>query len=187
MAGDKPAASGNADEACERLLVEAAQEYPAKFGALYELYFERVYAYVARRVRSRDLSEDVTAEVFQKALANITRFNWRGAPFATWLFRIASNVIADHFRKAARQTPVADQTMSENAQTNLEDVERQAKLFTLVNQLPEDQRLVIAMRFAEDKSIRDIAEKMGRSEGAIKQLQFRGLQNLRAQLGAKNG
>src|SRR5882762_4880733 len=98
MAGDKTAANGQAEEANERLLVEAAQEDPARFAELYEINFERVYAYVVRRVRNRDIAEDLTSEVFQKALANLPRFKWRGAPFVTWLFRIAYNVIADRFK-----------------------------------------------------------------------------------------
>ncbi|HEV7397278.1 MAG TPA: sigma-70 family RNA polymerase sigma factor [Pyrinomonadaceae bacterium] len=187
MAGNKPAARDKAEEARERLLIEAAQADPGKFAALYEIHFERIYAYVARRVRARDVAEDLTAEVFQKALANLPRFNWRGAPFVTWLFRIASNVIADKYKKSGRETPVAEESMSVTTQANLEEVERQAELFRLVNELPGEQRLVIALRFAEEKSIKDIAQQMGRSEGAIKQLQFRGLQNLRKQLGEKNG
>src|SRR5262245_31440192 len=188
---DKPAALGQAEEAHERLLVEAAQVDPARFAELYELNFERVYAYVVRRVRDRDVAEDLTSEVFHKALASLPRFRWRGAPFAAWLFRIASNVIADRFKNAARETLVSDQPsgeqMHESGEANLDVIERRAQLFRLVAQLPEDQRLVIALRFAEEKSIREIAAHLGRSEGAVKQLQFRGLQKLRAQLGGKNG
>jgi RNA polymerase sigma-70 factor (ECF subfamily) len=71
------------------------------------------------------------------------------------------------------------------AEVDLEEVEHRAQLFRLVEQLPEDQRSVIAMRFAEEKSIREIAETLGRTEGAVKQLQFRGLQNLRAEIKIK--
>jgi len=196
MAGDKSAAKIMAEEANERLLVEAAQADPAQFGDLYEIHFERIYAYVAKRIRNRDLTEDLTAEVFQKALANLPRFQWRGAPFAAWLFRIAANVIADRFKSAAREATVSDDSMMDGGTSNFsppgaepafEEVERHAQLFQLVKQLPDDQRLVIALRFTEDKSIREIAEQLGRSEGAVKQLQFRGLQNLRAQLGEQNG
>ena len=68
-------------EAGERQLVEAAQRDPSRFGELYEIHFERVYAYVARRVGDRDVAQDVTSEVFHHALANLQRFEWRGAPF----------------------------------------------------------------------------------------------------------
>ena len=185
MADRKPAAKGQAEEANERLLIEAAQNDPARFGELYELNFARVYVYVVRRVRDRDLAEDLTSEVFHKALANLPRFKWRGAPFAAWLFKIAFNVIADRSKRAAKETPDFPELMT--AEINLEELERKARLSRLVGELPEDQQRVIAMRFAEEKSIREIANELGRSEGAVKQLQFRGLQNLRAQLGETNG
>jgi hypothetical protein len=75
----------------ERLLIEAAQQDPSRFAELYEKNFHRVYAFVARRVRDRDEAEDVTAEVFHEALRSLGRFQWRGAPFAAWLLRIAAN------------------------------------------------------------------------------------------------
>src|SRR5262245_29698188 len=86
----------------ERLLIEAAQKDPRRFGELYERNFERVYAFVARRVRNRHEAEDVTAEVFRHALTNLPGFEWRGIPFAAWLFRIAANATADHLKKLSR-------------------------------------------------------------------------------------
>src|SRR5881296_1799872 len=91
----------------ERLLIEAAQKDPSRFAALYENNFERVYAFVVRRVRDRHEAEDLTAEVFQHALANLSRFEWRGLPFAVWLFRIAANSIADRGRRLSRQDSAA--------------------------------------------------------------------------------
>ena len=87
-------------EADERLLIEAAQNDPARFADLYELNFERVYAYVVRRVRDRAETEDLTSETFQQALANLKRFEWRGIPFAAWLFRIAANLISDRYQRS---------------------------------------------------------------------------------------
>ncbi len=174
-------------EAEERRLVEAAQRDPARFADVYESYFELVYAYVARRVRSRHEAEDLTAEVFHKALRSLPRFKWTGAPFAAWLFRIASNMIADRAKRAAREQSVAlDEDLASPAvaelQSSVEEVERRAHLFRLVDELAEDQRRVVVMRFADEKSVREIAQTLGRSEGAVKQLQFRALQNLRAKL-----
>jgi RNA polymerase sigma-70 factor (ECF subfamily) len=188
MTDAKPAAKGTPEGTHERLLVEAAQQDPTKFSALYEQHFHRVYAYIARRVRNRDAAEDLTAEVFHKALSNLPRFNWTGAPFAAWLFRIASNTIADQAKRAARENDFAD--IDEPAavrQIDLEAVEQRALLYRLVDELPADQRRVIMMRFAEEKGIREIAEEIQRSEGAVKQLQFRGLQSLRARLGEMHG
>ncbi|MEK6375924.1 MAG: sigma-70 family RNA polymerase sigma factor [Acidobacteriota bacterium] len=165
----------------ERVQIEAAQKDPSRFAELYEEHFERVYAYVMRRVCDRSEAQDITSDVFQQALANLKRFEWRGAPFAAWLYRIAANAVADHFQRASRQSPAEPPEGTSNDE-NYEDVERRATLFRSVGRLPADQRRVIVMRFAEEKSIREIAAEIGRSEGAIKQLQWRGLQSLRAQM-----
>lgn len=169
----------------ERLLVEAAQRDPARFADLYECNFERVYAYVSRRLADRGAAEDVTAEVFHQALANLDRFEWRGTPFVAWLLRIAANAIVDHWRRTSREQTLSDDDAPESFPVNadnIEHVERRALLFRLVGTLPADQRRVVEMRFAEEKPIREIAREMGRSEGAIKQLQFRAIQSLRAQM-----
>ena len=164
----------------EQLLIEAAQKDPSRFADLYESNFERVYAFVIRRVGDRHEAEDLTAEVFQHALANLSRFEWRGVPFSVWLFRIAANAIADRWRQYSRQRP---EPVSEDDldHSNWHEVERHATLFQLVNSLPEDQRSVIIKRFVEQKSIREIAQEFQRSAGAIKQLQFRAIESLRAQ------
>jgi RNA polymerase sigma-70 factor, ECF subfamily len=170
------------NEAEERHLVEAAQRDPSRFGELYECNFERVYAYVSRRLTDRQAAEDVTSEVFHQALANLGHFEWRGVPFVAWLLRIAANAIVDYWRKASREQPLAEANGPESYPVNpknIEEVERRATLFRLVGALPADQRRVIEMRFAEEKGIREIARELKRSEGAIKQLQFRAVQSLR--------
>ena len=172
-----------ATESEERLLIEAAQKDPSRFAELYEQNFHRVYAYVARRVRDRAETQELTSHVFHQALANLGKFKWRGAPFAAWLYRIAANAIADQARRKQRETNEQPDKASESSTLiDLEEVERRALLFRAVETLPDDQRRVIVLRFAEEKSIREIAGELGRSEGAIKQLQFRGLENLRNRL-----
>ena len=164
----------------ERALVEAAQRDPSCFAAIYEAHFERVYAYVVRRVRDRTEAEDVTADVFHHALKRLPQFEWRGVPVAAWLFRIAANALIDRSKRAAhaRGLPAPD----EPADDGPEDVERGAQLFRLVDRLPPAQRHVVRMRFAEEKTIREVAAALGRSEGAVKQLQLRALQQLRAHM-----
>ncbi len=171
-------------EADERLLIEAAQRDPALFAELYKRNFHAVYAYVARRASSREEAEDVTAEVFHQALANLKRFEWRGAPFAAWLMRIAANALADHWRLQARDT--ADPPIDELSDPSMEGIERRAALFQLIERLPEDQRRVIVARFVEQKSIREIAQDLKRTEGSIKQLQFRALEKLRVSMEGAN-
>jgi RNA polymerase sigma-70 factor, ECF subfamily len=170
-------------EADERLLVEAAQQDPARFADLYELHFERVYAYAVKRVGDRAEAEDLTSEVFQQALQNLKRFEWRGIPFAAWLFRIAANLISDRWQRSGRE--VADEAAIESAQVSpaeIEDIERRATLFRLVSTLPEEQKRVVVLRFVEQKSIKEVATEIHKTEGAVKQLQFRALTNLRARM-----
>jgi len=168
----------------ERLMIEAAQKDPRRFAELYEANFERIYAFIVRRVQDRHEAEDLTAEVFHHALANLSRFEWRGVPFAVWLFRIAANAIADRRRKA-QQT--VDPSLAEDLdQSSWRDIERRATLFQLVNTLPEDQRSVLVKRFVEQKAVKEIAMEFGRSEGAIKQLQFRALETLKTRAGGRH-
>ncbi|MGH9646119.1 MAG: sigma-70 family RNA polymerase sigma factor [Bryobacteraceae bacterium] len=166
----------------DRLRVEAAQRDPACFDELYERNFHRVYAYVVRRVGDRHQAEDLTAEVFREALAGIGKFEWRGVPFIAWLLRIASRAIADHWQRSGRESGDPLDTFSPADRPAPEEIERNAMLFQLVDRLPEAQFRVIHMRFVEQKSIREIAGDLGRSEGAVKQLQLRAIENLRAQM-----
>ena len=172
-------------EADERLLIEEAQKDPARFAELYENNFERVYAYVVRRVGDRTETEDITSEVFHEALANLNRFEWRGIPFAAWLFRIAGNLISDRWRLKSREGLVDEPERVELAEakgTEVEEVERKAILFRLVDMLPAEQRRVVVLRFVEQKSIKEVAREIRKTEGAVKQLQFRALTALRARM-----
>jgi len=172
-------------EADDRLLIEAAQKDPARFAELYENNFERVYAYVVRRVGDRAETEDLTSEVFHHALANLRRFEWRGIPFAAWLYRIAANLISDRWQRRGREqvTDEVEQIESTPATSvDFEEVERRVSLFRLVDGLPAEQRRVVVLRFVEQKSIKEVAREIRKTEGAVKQLQFRALSRLRARM-----
>jgi RNA polymerase sigma-70 factor, ECF subfamily len=164
----------------ERLLIEAAKADPNRFAELYERNFDRVYAFVARRAGSRGEAEDLTAEVFHQALAHLGRFEWRGVPFAAWLLQIARNAVTDRWQRQARERgePLPE-TLDDGRP---DDADRGAMLADLVGRLPHDQQHVVVARFVEQKSIREIAQALGRTEGAVKQLQFRALENLRARM-----
>jgi RNA polymerase sigma-70 factor (ECF subfamily) len=134
-------------------------------------------------VGNRTETEDLTAEVFHQALANLKRFEWRGIPFAAWLFRIAANLISDRWQHSGREVPDSGQVESAQASpVEIEEVERRATIFRLVDTLPAEQRRVVVMRFVEQKSIKDVAQEIRKTEGAVKQLQFRALSSLRARL-----
>jgi RNA polymerase sigma-70 factor (ECF subfamily) len=164
----------------ERFLVEAAQRDPSCFAELYEQNFNRVYAFIARRVATREEVQDLTAEVFHQALAGISGFEWRGAPFVAWLLGIAAHVLSAHWQRNRKRQEI----LAEDLELAGSDgsIERRAMIFQLVESLPDDQRQVIVRRFVEQRSIKEIAQEFSRSEGAIKQLQLRALRNLRTQL-----
>jgi RNA polymerase sigma-70 factor (ECF subfamily) len=168
----------------ERLRIEEAQRDPARFGELYEQNFFSVYAYIARRVGHRHQAEDLTAEVFREALASLGTFEWRGVPFVAWLLRIASRAVADYYKRSGRESGNPVKEPDEAVQ---QEIERHVILFQLVERLPEAQARVIRLRFVEQRSMREIAQMLGRSEGAVKQLQLRAIENLRAQLEGSNG
>ena len=101
------------------------------------------------------------------------------------MYRIAANAIADRSERLARERKLEPGPESEEAcQEEAQDL---AKVFALVRELPDDQRRVVELRFVQQKSTREVAEEIGRSEGAVKQLQFRGLEYLRTRMGGKNG
>lgn len=166
----------------ERPLISAAQTDPAQFGHLYEQNFDRVYAFFARRVATREEAQDLTAEVFHHALASIQNFKWQGAPFIAWLYGIASNVLAGYWQRLGKTRPVEEDDLSGAG----DEIEQSILLSQLVDALSPDQRRVVMRRFIDQKSIREIAQELGRSEGAVKQLQLRALENLREQLGRKS-
>jgi RNA polymerase sigma-70 factor (ECF subfamily) len=169
--------SGDADE---KLLVESAQRDPRRFAELYTLHFDRVYAFIARRIPVRADVQDLTSEVFQQALASLGRYEWRGVPFAAWLYRIAANAVINHLHRTARDRISLAATA--DPRDGLDETERRASVYRAVRELPTAQRRVIELRFAHEKSVAEIAQALGRTEGAVKQLQFRALETLRKRL-----
>lgn len=169
----------------EAMRVEAARQDPGQFGFLYEANFELVYAYIARRVSGRAEVEDLTSEVFRRALTSLASYESRGAPFAAWLLRIAANAVIDRARRANRRKLDAADFLPEPSETESLDAQGRAHLFRCVSDLPRDQRRVIELRFGEERPIREIAQKLGKSEGAVKQLQLRALAALRKKIGTE--
>jgi RNA polymerase sigma-70 factor (ECF subfamily) len=159
----------------ERDLVAAAQADPEHFLELYDRYFHRVWAYVIGRARNRADAEDVTSEVFRRALENLVGYEWRGAPFFAWLQRIAANILSDRWQTTGRESvdPPPETTGRDI------DLEQRVILFQLVDRLPEAQRRVIELKYLEERSLLEIARTLGRTEGAVKQLQRRALEHLR--------
>jgi RNA polymerase sigma-70 factor (ECF subfamily) len=169
----------------ERRIIEASRRQPSRFGQLYERYVDRVYAFALTRTGDRSAAEDVTAETFRRAIQNLPSFQWRGVPFSAWLFRIAANQANDYYQRASRETPLTKAVENEDQswETRLIEVETRTHLFELVEQLPKDQRQVIALRFGQEMSIQETCLTMRRSESAVKSLQHRAMETLRKWVG----
>jgi len=169
----------------ERRLVESSQRHPRHFAELYDRYFDRIYAFALTRAGNRAAAEDITADTFRQAFENLSRFQWRGVPFSAWLFRIAANAAADYYQRASREQTLPAVAGDDNAswENRLIEVETRTHLFQLVRRLPKHQRRVIVMRFGEEKTINEVAKVIGKSDGAVKALQHRAMETLRAWVG----
>ena len=179
------------DDHDERALIEAAQADPARFGELYDRHFHRVYAYVIRRTGSRTEAEDITSQVFERALSNLARFEWRGVPFVAWLYRIAHNLVANHHRTHSRWklTSLEDLELTGKPADGPERVaevnERKRALWSAIRRQPEERQRLLILKYADRLSNEEIGEAMGRTESAIKSLYFRTLKALKADLEAR--
>jgi len=171
----------------ERDLVRRAQNNDKEaFAAIYEGYFDRVYRYIVLKTGNRTEAEDLTQTVFVKALDNISRFQWRGTPFAAWLFRIARNQVIDHFRKSSkRASSELPEQLADDADGPQVTAERNSEIERMVaatRDLTELQREVINLRFAAGLSIAEVARLMDKKENAVKALQHSAVGALRRAL-----
>ena len=173
----------------EKDLVHRAQKRdPEAFGELYEAHFDRVYRYMLLRVRNRADAEDLTQQVFLKALEHIGSYRYRGMPFAAWLFRIAHNQVVDHWKKKShdksRMVPL-DQVDEARIMANDDPAlltEQRADIEMVAaacQMLSDGQREVISLRFGGGLSVAETARAMRKSEGAVKVLQHAALVRLR--------
>ena len=167
----------------ESLVRRAQKNDPEAFAQLYEENFNKIYRYLALRVGNEMEAEDMTQQVFLKALQSISSFRWKGVPFSAWLFRIAHNQAVDHLRKKGKRVsvPLDDSLASADAGPHATterkiDVER---LREATKRLTEAQREVISLRFTSELSIAQVAKIMGKSQGAVKALQHSAVVALR--------
>ncbi|MDI6900875.1 MAG: sigma-70 family RNA polymerase sigma factor [Anaerosomatales bacterium] len=164
----------------DKLVARAAAGDAKAFGRLYDLYAERVYAFVRGRVGDVHEAEDLTATVFVKAWEAIGSYRVRGLPFGAWLFRIARNAIIDAYRRSARTQEVPVEELGDATDEQPLDEAVIARVDAEVvrdalARLTEEQQSVIQLRFVWDMSIAETAVALGKSEGAIKAMQHRAL------------
>jgi len=179
----------------EKLLLEKIKKDPKAFGVLFDQYYNKIFGYILRRTLNYDLAGDITAETFLKAFLKINSFKWREISISSWLFRIATNEINYYYRKQKYSPRSLDllidagdfdiknpESLEEERLRNEEElkahndfIEVQKKLALL----PVKYQEVVALKYFEEKSIKEISEIIGKKEGTVKSLISRGLQKLR--------
>jgi RNA polymerase sigma-70 factor (ECF subfamily) len=187
--GDSDRAASSEESEADRArliaLVELARGGDAEaFGQLYDHYHGSVYRFLFYRTRSTSLAEDLTSETFLRALRNMAGFRWQGKDFGAWLMTIARNLCTDHFKAGRTRLEVTTEDMG--LHDDATEGPEQEVLAGLTNEvlldgltkLSDEQRDCLVMRFLQGLSIAETAAVLGRSEGAVKQLQLRGVRNL---------
>ena len=168
-----------------RDLVERAKKYDKDaFGKIYDFYFDRVYKYAYYRIGNHSEAEDIAEQVFLRALETIKGFEWRDVPFLAWLFRIASNLVTDHYRRLSKMT-ITSLDEATTSQINVKSLDEmvaeklnQEKLYAAISELTEEQQQVIILKFLVNLSNAQIAKFLNKTEGGVKSLQHRALNSL---------
>ena len=169
------------DEA--QLVKRAKQGDPAAFAEIYTRHHDAIYAYLYYRVGDVRVAEDLAGEVFLRLVARIGKFTYRGRPILAWLYTIARNLLIDHQRKQVRSdTADIEEHWPTNAPGPAEVAERGLTrdcLIRSLKHLTEDQQRVILHKLLEGRTNREVADLLGKTEGAVKSLQHRALASLR--------
>jgi RNA polymerase sigma-70 factor (ECF subfamily) len=166
--------------------VERAKSDPAAFGQLYDRYAGQIYRFVRARVRDDGLAEDITAEVFLSALGHIKGYQDQGRPFSCWLYRIAVNAVASHYRSQRSSLPLDEHLdLVSPLLDPLDEVvgrERIRAVWQAVDRLPAQQRAAMILKFSEDMTMEEVGAVLGKSRAAAKLLIYRAMQRLRREL-----
>jgi RNA polymerase sigma-70 factor, ECF subfamily len=168
----------------EDMLIKRSQSDPEAFKPLYEKYFKKIFLFVFHRTGDKELTGDLTQQVFLKALKGISKFQLRGLPFSAWLYRIAINECNDFFRKSKRTRVVMlDDSITENlfeeltADSQIEELTR--KLPTILQQLKQTDLQLIEFRFFEGRSFREIGLLLEITETHAKVKTYRALDKMK--------
>lgn len=187
---------GNMDLDQERDSIRQAQKDPRAFAELYDHYYARIFGYVLRRTANLEAAQDITSETFFKALRKLWQFRWRSISFSSWLYKIASNEISQYYRRPEYRKSASLEELQEQgfepvsphdlegelieAQEELRQHQDFLEIQEKIVRLPAKYQEVIALRFFEQKQIKEIAEILGKKEGTVKSLLHRAIEKLRA-------
>jgi RNA polymerase sigma-70 factor (ECF subfamily) len=171
-----------------QLVAQAKSGDKEAVSALYAAYAQSIFQYVSFRVDSRMTAEDLTAEVFLRMVRGISTFEDRGLPFGAWLFRIAGNLIIEHFRQDKRVTftVLSDDERGDDSESfrRVENEEDRQRLMAALSLLPQEYQDVLILRFMQSLSHSEVAAILGKSDVAIRSIQHRALKALADQMGA---
>lgn len=164
----------------EALVAEALESREA-LEELCGLYMTRIYNYVLKRVGMVQDAEDVTATVFEKVVVNLTSFNPAKASFSTWIYRIATNCVTDHYRSRGRrrESALEDESMPDQWEAGFERKDLYLGLLELLRKLPPKYREALALRYFANMRVQEVAETLGITESAASKRVLRGLEELR--------
>lgn len=172
----------------EQALVVRATAEPEAFAAIYDHYFPRVYNYVRYRVQNPETADDITAQVFERALTGIDRYRPKRGPLAAWIFGIAHHVVSDHLRAQKRRRWLSLDLVSDRASTapQPEQIavrnEMREELLEAIARLSDRERDLIALKFGAKLTNRYIAELTGLSESNVGVILYRAVRRLRTRL-----
>jgi RNA polymerase sigma-70 factor, ECF subfamily len=171
------------DLANEQAIVEAAKKNPERFGPLYDKYYERIFRFIYQRLDDKEKAFDAAQQTFMKAISNLHKYEFRGVPFASWLYRIASSEVNNLFRQEKAQRTVnidsvsVYQIIEEIQETKID--EYHDKIVAIISELPEDELQLIEMRFFEKRAFKEIAEILEITESNAKVKTYRILEKLK--------
>src|SRR5262245_46376185 len=180
-----------AEETESALIARAKTGDVEAVGRLYERYAPQIRRYIAARLGDPTQAEDICGDVFVKVLESLDRYEDRGWPFSAWLYRIAYARTVDVLRQARRRPSLPlDESVLGALEPPDEAVMARLSYYEIsgiMEELTSDQRLVLRLRFGEDRSLAEIAQSLGRSIGSVKALQHRGLTRLAQVLATQSG
>ncbi|MGZ3882770.1 MAG: RNA polymerase sigma factor [Bacteroidia bacterium] len=173
----------NAQLQDEQLIIEAAKANPERFGPLYDKYYKQIFGYVYQRMDCKDTAFDLTAQVFLKALTNLPKYEYKGVPFASWLYRIAHSEVMQLFRdqknKRAVNADIGDlRGICEEVEEPFFE-EYLPVIKQLIKELPEEDLQLVEMRFFEKRAFKDIADILNITENNAKVRMYRVLERLK--------
>jgi RNA polymerase sigma-70 factor (ECF subfamily) len=179
----------------EKELVRQAQKAPDAFAKLYDQYYPKIFGYILRRTANLEAAQDLTSETFFNALNKLWQFRWRNISFSSWLYKIATNEINQYFRKAEYKKSISLEELQEQGFEPVSSDDPESELIEAQEKLRQHREFrevqdkivrlssiyqeFIALRFFEQKQIKEICEILGKKEGTVKSLLHRAVEKLR--------